>query len=364
MGNVPAITVVGAGPGGLALAGAAAAAGADVRLYDVASAPIARVQQAGRLRLSGAVTADEPVTLATTDPGLAFDHADLAILAVPPGQIGPAVRSIAPHLPAGSSILISQSYFGGALVALTALQASGSRERIAVAEAGAFPFACSAAEDCAIRIHACKGRVPIGSVPTERAASVVDLISSFIPAATVSPSVLDTSLSDVSASIHVPVMVCNAGRVEAGQCFDLFSEGFTASVASLAESYDAERVDIAYAVGVEAPSVRAWITNTYGVEVPDMREAGNALARVFGPVPAPATLRHRYLTDDVPCISVPTSELAGLLGVRAPVHDSLIQIASRLCGQDLRSDGRNADLLGISGQSIDEIRRKLTGGST
>ena len=44
----------------------------------------------------------------------------------------------------------------------------------------------------------------------------------------------------------------------------------------LPSSYDAERVDIARAVGVEAPSVRAWITNTYGVEVPDMREARNA----------------------------------------------------------------------------------------
>jgi opine dehydrogenase len=364
MRGVPAITVVGAGPGGLALAGVAAVAGANVRLYDAASAPIARVQHAGRLRLSGAVTAEEPVTLATTDPGLACDQADLAVLAVPPGQIGAAVRSIAPHLPTGSSILVSQSHFGGALVALTALHDSGGRERIAVAEAGAFPFACSAEEDGAVRIHACKRRVPVAAVPTERAASVVDLISSFIPAATVSPSVLDTSLSDVSASIHVPVMVCNAGRVEGGQPFDLFAEGFTASVASLAESCDAERVEIAHAVGVEAPSVRAWITDTYGVEVSDMREAGNALARVFGPVPAPATLQHRYLTDDVPCIAVPTSELAGLLGVPAPVHDSLIEIASRLCGQDFRSDGRNADLLGISGQSIDEIRRKLIGGST
>jgi opine dehydrogenase len=361
-GGAPVITVVGAGLGGRALAGAAALTGADVRLYDVDPAPIAQLRQAGSLRLSGAVSGEGPITLATTDPRPAADGADLAILAVPPAQIGPAVRSIAPYLPAGGSILISQSYFGGALVGTNSLKDCGCQEGIAVAEAGAFPFACSPGQDGGIQIHARKQRVRVGSVPSERAASVVRLISSFIPGATASRSVLDTSLGDVSATIHVPVMVCNAARVEAGHCFDLFAEGFTAAVASLAESCDAERLDVARAVGVDAPSACAWITDTYGVDVPSMRAAGKALAQVFGPVPAPAALRHRYLTDDVPCICVPISELAGLLGVDAPVHRGLVEIASRLCGEDFKSTGRNAELLGIGGRSIDEVCKRLIGG--
>jgi opine dehydrogenase len=365
--STAAITVVGAGPGGLALAGAAAAAGADVRLYDIAPAALARLHPAGRLRLTGVVSAEVAITLATTDPASAVDGADLAILAVPPAQIGSAVRAIAPHLPAGGVILLAQSYFGGALVAAAALPDAGATERIAVAEAGAFPFACSLAQDGSVHIAAKKRRVPVASLPSGRTAAVVKLISSFVPGATASPSVLGTSLSDVSASIHVPVMVANAGRIEAGSSFDLFAEGFTASAAAMAEGLDAERLDVARAVGVKAPSVREWITDTYGVEVPDMRAAGKALAQVFGPVPAPVTMRHRYLTDDVPCLAVPASELAGLLGVRAPVHHALIEIASVICGEDFRANGRNAELLGLGGlrgQTVDQICARLTGGST
>ena len=55
----------------------------------------------------------------------------------------------------------------------------------------------------------------------------------------------------------------------------------------------------------------------------------------------------RYFTEDVPTGLVPISSLGQLLGIPTPTIDSVIHLASILCGIDFMKEGRTVDKLHI-----------------
>jgi opine dehydrogenase len=82
---------------------------------------------------------------------------------------------------------------------------------------------------------------------------------------------------------------------------------------------------------------------------------------VYGPLPAPTSLVHRYLTEDVPCGAVPVTDLARQLGVPAPVTAAGVTVADALLGTSWARTGRTMARLGLEGASAGEIHRRLLG---
>ena len=76
-------------------------------------------------------------------------------------------------------------------------------------------------------------------------------------------------------------------------------------------------------------------------------------------MPAPATLDHRYLTEDVPCGAVPVASLGRQLGVDVNVTDRCVELAAALSGRDFRATGRSVERLGLAGLTAAEIRERL-----
>ena len=70
---------------------------------------------------------------------------------------------------------------------------------------------------------------------------------------------------------------------------------------------------------------------------------------------APKFLNHRYLTEDVPHLLVPVVSFGRLLGIQTPITDCIINLASVINCIDHLKKGRNLDMLGLSGMSIEEI---------
>ena len=77
-------------------------------------------------------------------------------------------------------------------------------------------------------------------------------------------------------------------------------------------------------------------------------------------MPAPQTLNHRYLVEDVPCGTVPTSSLGSEVGVATPIHDAMIEIASRVCREDFWTTGRTAEKLGLSSVGVAGIAARIS----
>lgn len=357
------VCVIGAGNGGLAVAGSVALRGSTVALHDIRPEALAAPELQGGIYMRGLLKGLAPVKLVTMDPAEAVRGADLIIVVVPGPDQGAAARSIAPHLRPGQIVLVMPGCTGGALEVAAILGATGSRG-VLVAEADAFVFACSRPEPGASMINAIKETFRVAAFPAAGTSRAMEAIRIVLPQARPAPSVLDTSLTNINAVLHVAPMVANAGRIEhLSGAFEFYGEGITPSVARLVGAYDRERLAVAAALGVDVPSVEAWIDQAYGVRERDLYRTIQVLNHdVYKTSRAPATLHSRYLEEDVPCGTVPIASLGRSIGVEVPLHLRLVQLASLLCGRDFWASGRTTETLGLAGLGADGIKRAVEGG--
>ena len=80
------------------------------------------------------------------------------------------------------------------------------------------------------------------------------------------------------------------------------------------EVLDRERVTVASAVGVRAITAREWLKLAYNADGDNLYEAIHNHPGYRG-ITAPATLTHRYITEDIPMSLVPIASLGNHYGV-------------------------------------------------
>ncbi len=336
------VAVIGAGPGGLTFAGELALGGANVALHDIDAARLTR-----SIRLQGAITGDASVALATAEPGAAVAGADAVVVVVPGLQVGTAVRAAAPHVEPGAIVVLATGGTGAALEAAAIL----GRGPAAVAEIDAFPYTGSLAGAGTVEVRSVKRSFGVGVLGDDAG------LSDLLPRARIAPSVLHTGLANFNAVLHVGPMVLNAGRIEAGETFEFYGEGITPAVAAVVAAYDEERQAVARRLAVQVPTLGEWAERTYGVRDDDVYSLVQTLQReIYRALPAPATLDHRFLTEDVACGAVPVASLGAALGVPVPIHDALVALASRLLSTDFVANGRTVERLGLGGLDATGIR--------
>jgi len=354
------VAVVGVGVGGLAVAGHAGLGGHEVRVLDVRSEAVVPIQQAGGIRVTGKEEGFASVVEASLDPATVIPHADLVVLVTQGQDQSAAAASIAPHLSPGQVVLVKPGCTGGALEVAEVL----GDPRFLVAETDAFVFGCSNPRPGESHIASIKQHFGVAALPADKTDDVLDLVTDVFPQATRAADVLHTSLQNMNAILHLAPMVMNAGRIEhEGGRFDLYGDGVTPSVAAVMAATDGERMAVALALGIEVRPLLEWIGVSYGVEETDLHTAIQRLHHdVYGPSPAPTTLEHRYLLEDVPCGSVPVVSLGEQLGVAVDLTGRCIHLASRLLGRDLWGSGRTTARLGLANLSAAEIRARVGSG--
>jgi opine dehydrogenase len=162
--------------------------------------------------------------------------------------------------------------------------------------------------------------------------------------------------------VHVPGMLANIGRLDAGEPVQFYGQGLSRGVTGIVEALDAERVAVARAYGVEVASVFGWLAGTYGLEGGSLHELIQRLHReIFKDSPAPDRLDHRYVTEDVPYGLVPLAELGRAAGVPTPVTDALVTLTSAALRRDFRAEGRNLEKMGLGGVPFEALRARLAG---
>lgn len=354
--QAPRVVVVGIGVGGLAVAARSALRGCETAVVDVDERIVAAVRERGGIEVKGVEQGFAPISRATTDAAEVVPRADLVIVCVQAPQLPSVADAIDPSLRGDQVVLVKPGCTGGALE-LRRLAARGRAAGTVFAESDAFAFGSSVPEPGVASITSVKRSFAVATLPSAAVGHALERVQAVFPEARAADSVLQTSLSNFNAILHVAPMVANAGRVEAGGRFDFYGDGVTPAVAQLMQAHDRERMAVANAIGVEVASLREWIDATYGVDDDDLHRAiGRLSADVYGPVAAPTTLEHRFLAEDVECGAVPVADLGRSLGVDVTATASCITLASTLLGRDLRASGRTAERLGLAGLGADEIR--------
>lgn len=350
----PAVVVVGAGVGGLAVAARSALRGCSTSVVDIDPA-VARAVSNG-IEVQGREQGFAPIAAATTRAEEVIAGADLVIVCTQAQQVPDVARTLDPLLGANQVVLVKPGCTGGALE-FRNVATRARRLGTVFAEADAFVFGSRVPKPGVVYIASVKRSFAVATLPADAVDATVELVRAVFPEARSAESVLHTGLSNMNPILHVAPMLANVGRIELeSESFDFYGEGVTPGVARVMEAHDRERLAVADALGVSVPSVREWIGATYNVDCDELYSGIAQLSsEVYGPVPAPAKLEHRFLTEDVECGAVPVTSLGRQLGVDVSVTAHSIALASTLLGRNLEASGRTTRRLGLDGLGASEI---------
>ena len=353
--------IIGAGNAGLAMAAHLKKLGLTVSLYDVVEEQLRPLAANNNvITITGPELAGETrIDMVTMNLAEAVDEAGLIICVTPAHVHKFVARDLANHLAPDQIVLLHPGRTGGALEFQKVLQQQNCPSEVLVIEAQTLLYAARR-EGAAVNIFGLKNQVTCAGLPTSASRRFFDLIQPILPQFIPAPSLWHTSLHNIGMLFHPTPTLLNLGRMESGQPFDYYSDGFTPSIAALIEKLDTERLAVAAAMGVKLPSVVAWLESSYGATGRNLYEAIQNTANYRG-IKAPQLLELndkltlRYVIEDVPTGLVPVSELGQKFGVNTPAIDAIINLANILFAADFRAGGRNLEQLGLSNLTPEEI---------
>lgn len=358
----PKFCVLGAGNGGLAVAGHLVLKGFQTTIFNRSQFRLSAVRARGGIELEGAVEGFAPIELATTDAGEAIREADVLMVVVPANGHRFMAERTAPHLRDGQVVLLNPGRTGGAIEFRNVLREEGCQADVMVAEAQTFIYASRAMNPAQVKIFRIKNSIPVAALPAKDTAAVLTLVRQAFPEFIPAPTVLNTSLDNIGAVFHPTLTILNAARIENTRGdFQYYIEGNSPSASLLLEALDQERVAVAKACGVDAISARDWLELAYDASGSNLYQAMQNNEGYYG-INAPPTLQTRYLTEDVPMSLVPIASLGEQFGVPVPTFKAFIHLASLIHGTDYWAEGRTVERLGVQNLSAEQLHLLVTSG--
>lgn len=349
-------TVIGAGHAGFSVLGRLGIRGFRMRALDINAEKMRAISAAGGLHVEGADKNFAPIELATTDPQAAVRGASIIVVCTYGTEHPRVAETIAPFLEDGQIILLLQGNMAGSLVFRRALQKAGCRARVDVADMDSSPFQAKVMGLDRVLLTGIKAKWHLAAMPASRTAIVLERVGRAFPGMIAAPTVLHTGFSDLGGIFHVGGIITNVGRVEDNGTYHFYKANMVPSVCNLLLELDAERIGIAEAYGVKSPDAVSWLASTYRIPITSLYEMLHQLAETaYKYSPAPKTMTHRFLVQDVGCVLVPMADLARLAGVQARTMNAAIEIAGALTGRDFWKEGRSLHALGLEGKSVAEI---------
>ena len=155
-------------------------------------------------------------------------------------------------------------------------------------------------------------------------------------------------------------MVMNAGRVETGKRFSFYTEGMSTCVCRVMEQMDTERLAVCKKWGYNLISEFEDALANYSLD----RTKYTDLHDIFSKHPvytkmgadSPLSVTHRYVTEDIPYLLVPLSEMGKLAGVPTPTIDSIIRIGGAMNKADYFESGRGLAKMGFGTETFEQIK--------
>jgi opine dehydrogenase len=351
----PKFAVLGAGHGGLAMAGHLGLMGFDVKLFNRSEQRLWGVKSVNGVRLEGEIEGFGPISLASNNIEEVISDVDIIMVVVPATAHTYMAEKCAPYLKDGQIILLNPGRTLGALEFKQVLTRMGTKADVIIAEAQTFIYASRVVGPAQSHIFRVKNSIPIASVRAYLIPKVLEKLRVAYPQFVAGDNILKTSFENIGAVFHPAICVLNAGWIEDDAGFQFYFEGVTDSVARVLEKVDYERVKVAEALGIRAISAREWLFLAYSAHGKNLLEAMRANPGYRG-IMAPNRLSIRYISEDVPCSLVPIASLGKKFGVPTPTIDSIIKIASVINDVDYGATGRTCEKLHIHNMELKEIR--------
>jgi opine dehydrogenase len=348
--------VLGAGHGGLAMAGHLGIKGYGVNLFNRSAEKILAIKKRKGIKVEGEVKGFGKVEVASHNIEECLDGVDVLMVAVPANGHRFIARICAPYLKEDQVVILNPGRTGGALEFFHVLKEEGLEEFPFIAEAQTFIYASRALGPSHARIFSVKNAVPLATLPAYWIPGIVKIINRAYPQFVPGDNIFKTSFDNIGAVFHPALTVLNAAWIEGTHGdFEYYIQGASMSVSRVLENLDKERLDVAAGLGFKAMSAKNWLYTAYSATGNNLYEAIQDNPGYLG-IKAPDRLHHRYIDEDVPMSLVPLASIGEMLKVETPTIKFIIHMASLMRGLDFWEEGRTVEKLGIKGLSIKEIR--------
>lgn len=298
----------------------------------------------------------------TTDFEDAVKGVDYIMVTVPAPAHKLYFQSMMPYLKDGQTIFMWPGNFGALLFAKM-LKEKGIKKDIILAESDTVSLPSRSASPCQVRIVCDCIKFWIATLPAKNVDKVVNDLKPVYPAGEPTENVMATSLSNPNTSVHPIATLLNAGWVDTlRENFYLYRMGTTFSIAKGIKAVYNEIQNVADAIGVKVlqyPEHTFWERSTImGAYYKAPFDSENIVASAVGP----ASMKDRYISEDVPYVLVPIALLARQFNVPTPIMNGVINIASVINQTDYWQEGRSLGELGITGLSRGELLKVLENG--
>lgn len=353
------IAVIGAGNGGQTMAGHLSLMGFNVSLYDIDVAKIDELKKLGGVKLEGRLQGYGKIGCITTDLAKAVEGAEIIMVTTVANAHKAVAISIAPYLEDNQVVVLNPGRTCGALVFKQTLKEVGLSKRIYLAEAQTLVYACRVIKNGHVNVIGIKDEVLLAGLPSKDTDYILQKLNKIFPCFQKAENVLLTSLENIGAMFHPCVLLFNAATIERNEVF-WFYRDMTEHVASFIEKFDAERLAVGKAYGIELLSVREWIKFAYKDTQGESLRERMRNNPAYHDIKSPSTIFTRQLTEDIPTGVLPIMELGKAAGVATPLLSSMVNICEALLNMNLHSNGRSLKNLGLDGMSKEEILNHIT----
>lgn len=336
------ITVIGCGHGGQALAAHLTLAGNTVTLY-------ADTEHPGDLKditdqlitLTGKLNGRAAIHRLTFDIETAVKDAEVIYLSLPTEAHLPQFEKMLPYLKKGQTVLTLAGNFSS-LYFYRKLKQFGKQEDIYVADLASLPYACRASAPGNVTIIDIKKRMDIAAMPSKHTDWVTRKISGHFPTELHQcASIIELGLNITSAISHPAIMLMNAGRIGSGnEEFYFYKEGISPEISNIIENLDKDRRAIASRYGYTLPGYLETMESFYTVKYDSYYDFFTRSPVHNQLKLCPASVKERYLSQDVPYVILPWLSLGQQVGYDSRTMRAIVDLASTLNNDDYSRKGR------------------------
>ncbi len=393
------IAVIGAGAVGKTIAADCKLAGQKVRLYDApdfAKKSLFNVEKTGieiegtqrnlyNFKRSGVAKMD----MVTTDIAEAISGAGIIVIAMPAVAHENTFIKMIPHLEDGQVIHIFTDNFG-TLLLRKLMRELECTKKVIIGGWSSAPFGTRietvggfAFPHCSMKYRAITLRgaaLPMTDydnfVETTKYLGCLDSVTNG-GGPVKGDTVLDIGFSNINPVIHVPATVLGVSTMENwGKIFgdfdksgySMYAHALCPSICEVQYNFYNEEVALADAIGIDLERYeKDDFFSRRSVLALEYMGRGNMHLPLDEPTTeantGPNSVHHRYITEDVPVGCKIYHELGLAFGVKTPIIDSMIVLASIMVNKNYNEEGYTLNYIGIDNMNKDELLLYLNEGT-
>lgn len=356
------ITIIGAGNGGLTAAYHLSKIGHDICLYDSPDfdTQIKAIQKTNSIQALDKEHGSEmlfagiqEIKKATTNIKEAMNYSQTIIMICPSFAQKIFFKQMLPFLKNGQTIILMPGNYGG--LVLNKLKNDSDKKNLDVTfvDAISIPWATRIVEPGIITIMGFKKYLSVSIYPQFHSTrEKQEMINSILPLPVeFLDNPLIAGLENINFGGHPLLTTLNIGLLENydGE-FNYYKDCCSQATANAAKKMDEERLSVGKAYGFALRTELESMNSLYGTNYNSVYEF-NRDSTTHGKInDAPNSSKNRYITEDVPYLLLPCFELAKAKGIKLPIVESCIHLASAYNDEDYFNTGRTLKEMGINSE--------------